>query len=471
MNVGPCVSSAQQGQPHFGVAHRSPRHTHVTSKRRPKPKQFQEELVDPTTICFKNIPNGYSRQMVVELIDSCGFKDGYDFIYVPHSIRRLPRLVNLGYFFVNFVSHENAVRALERFAGFTEWVMSSDKIMVTTWAARTQGQKACIELAHSSRVGQKACIERFECGPTALNDGVVVPSSPPKEKLCPPPKTKTVVDKPSEDDREFFAGIGRADQKCRAGARDVISKEEASAKEELRSYGGDEVAVQEPSSKEQRPGLPTNQRVTLLGGDLTPMYVPMPSFGLPRCTSLDLCDGQYDLSVMPKLAERTVPPPPGLTPLTTLLIRNLPKSYDRDMLTELLDSKGFVSSYNFLYLPIDFKKRWALGYAMVDFVSHAEALRAIETLTTFSDWKAYPLPHSAGDVAFSTDAKQGLEANVQYYRNREMMHPDVPEMYKPLLLRCGARVAFPAPTQEIKLPKHVHKHVLQLPQASQQARK
>jgi len=186
-----------------------------------------------------------------------------------------------------------------------------------------------------------------------------------------------------------------------------------------------------------------------------PIYVrmaPLASLAaFPGCSPTGFGAGRCDHHLTtPTLAE--CKEPPGLTPLTTVLLRNIPKAYDRDMLTDLLDSTGFACAYDFVYLPIDFRKRRGLGYATVNFVSHAQARRAIETFTSFSDWKADGT--KAGDAIFSI-SNQGIESNVQYYRNREMMHPDVPDLYKPLLFKNGVRVAFPAPTQEIKLPKQV----------------
>ena len=233
-----------------GVADQSSSHTHDTRKRRDRLNQVPEERVTPTTICFKNIPNCYTRQTVFELLDSTGFKGSCDFIYVPHSTKRLPKLVSLGYFFVNFVSHEVAVRALERFTGFTEWAMPSDKIMCATWAARTQGQKACINIFLKDR-------GKFpkHCGPLIFIDGVVVPFDPPR-------KTKMLGDKPSkgfcgkpthEPDesesttsrrqtceagapislaKDFSVEIGNSHQECGADAEYVISKEEASHADE-----------------------------------------------------------------------------------------------------------------------------------------------------------------------------------------------------------------------------------------------
>jgi len=122
--------------------------------------------IDPTTICFKNIPNFYNRAMLLELLDSNGFEGSYDFIYVPHSFKRLPALVSLGYFFVNFASHEVASRAWARLVGFKDWVKHSEKVMDATWAATTQGQEACIERFQNSRVNGASV--PVECKPMIL---------------------------------------------------------------------------------------------------------------------------------------------------------------------------------------------------------------------------------------------------------------------------------------------------------------
>jgi len=104
--------------------------------------------------------------MLLELLDSNGFEGSYDFIYVPHSFKRLPALVNLGNFFVNFASHEVASLASARLVGFKDWVKHSDKVMDATWAATTQGQKACIERFQNSRVNGDSV--PLECKPMIL---------------------------------------------------------------------------------------------------------------------------------------------------------------------------------------------------------------------------------------------------------------------------------------------------------------
>jgi hypothetical protein len=99
----------------------------------------------PTTICFRNLPNNYSTQMVLELLNSHGFHCLYDFVYVPHDFKRLPKRVNVGYFFVDFISHDFASSALEKLSGFRRWGVSSNKVLSGSWAKQNQGRSACVE--------------------------------------------------------------------------------------------------------------------------------------------------------------------------------------------------------------------------------------------------------------------------------------------------------------------------------------
>jgi len=141
-----------------------------------KPSQTTSEA---TTICFKNIPNSYTRKMISELFDTNGFKGMYDFIYVPHDFTRLPALANLGYFFVNFTSHECALRAWEKFVGFKEWLTESDKVMAATWASTTQGKTACIERFQNSPVMHEHVPP--ECKPVLIENNTVVHLTPTKK--------------------------------------------------------------------------------------------------------------------------------------------------------------------------------------------------------------------------------------------------------------------------------------------------
>merc|ERR1719454_2190491 len=69
---------------------------------------------------------------------------------------------------------------------------------------------------------------------------------------------------------------------------------------------------------------------------------------------------------------------------TTVMLRNMPNNYTRDMLLDLIDSLGFACCYDFAYLPVDFKSQAGLGYAFVNFISSDHAQRCFERLEGFS---------------------------------------------------------------------------------------
>lgn len=135
---------------------------------------------------------------------------------------------------------------------------------------------------------------------------------------------------------------------------------------------------------------------------------------------------------------------------TTVMIRNMPNNYTQGMLMELVDSMGFAGCYDFIYLPIDFKTQAGLGYAFINFVSVAQAMQCFDQFEGFSGWRVPS--DKVCSVTWSTPT-QGFEEHVERYRNSPVMHPSLPEEWKPALFQHGVRVAFPPPTKQIKSPK------------------
>ena len=62
----------------------------------------------------------------------------------------------------------------------------------------------------------------------------------------------------------------------------------------------------------------------------------------------------------------------GADKRTTLMIKNIPNKYTQEMLLEALS--GFVGSFDFVYLPIDFGNRCNVGYAFINFINSATIL-------------------------------------------------------------------------------------------------
>jgi len=120
------------------------------------------------------------------------------------------------------------------------------------------------------------------------------------------------------------------------------------------------------------------------------------------------------------------------------------------MLTELLDSEGFSGRYDFLYLPIDYSTGAGLGFAFINFVSLMDACTFQQCFNGFKRWA---LPTSkVGSVGWSNTDQQGLEANIQRYRNSSVMHHSVPDEHKPIILKNGLRIPFPKSTKKLWPP-------------------
>lgn len=136
--------------------------------------------------------------------------------------------------------------------------------------------------------------------------------------------------------------------------------------------------------------------------------------------------------------------------LTTVMVRNLPNEYTRAMLLELIDSSGFAGSYDLVYLPMDFQKKVSLGYCFINFTDSEVAVHFRDHFASVCEWSTYS--NKVCEVAWS-DSTQGIDANIQRYRNCPVMHESVPDECKPLLFEDGVRIPFPAPTKWIRAPR------------------
>lgn len=135
---------------------------------------------------------------------------------------------------------------------------------------------------------------------------------------------------------------------------------------------------------------------------------------------------------------------------STLMMRNIPNNYTRSMLLELLDHQGFAGKYDFLYLPIDFKTNLSLGYA---FVNLCMAFDVDAFHRCFSGFKNWAMPsRKVCEVAWG-GPQQGLKANIDRYQSSPVMHDDVADECKPVILLNGQRVAFPRSTTKIRAPR------------------
>lgn len=136
---------------------------------------------------------------------------------------------------------------------------------------------------------------------------------------------------------------------------------------------------------------------------------------------------------------------------TTVMMRNIPNNYTREMLFNLLNEKGLAKKYDLVYLPVDFKKKVGLGYAFINFIDHEVAASFWDIFHGFNRWIAQS--DKVCEVTWS-DALQGRKANIERYRNSPIMHESVPDLCKPVLFdKNGEMEPFPPPTKKIRPPR------------------
>jgi len=139
---------------------------------------------------------------------------------------------------------------------------------------------------------------------------------------------------------------------------------------------------------------------------------------------------------------------------TTVMLRNVPNNYTREMFLAMLDEHGFRGRYDFAYLPCDFHRKANLGYAFVNFVNCEVALAAWRRFDGFSEWA---LPSQKVCAVSWSGPHQGLEQHVERYRNSPVMHKSVPDEYRPVVFQNGVRQRFPSPTRSLKKPDQSHR--------------
>lgn len=134
----------------------------------------------------------------------------------------------------------------------------------------------------------------------------------------------------------------------------------------------------------------------------------------------------------------------------TLVFQRIPREYSRDMVVEMLHEHGFAGKFDFLYLPCNFANGRSFGYFFVNMISSANADDCMRYFNGFMDWRVA----SDNVCAVLWADTDGLQANIQRYRNSPVMHPSVPSELQPILFGSkGVQIGFPAATRKLKAPK------------------
>jgi len=124
--------------------------------------------------------------------------------------------------------------------------------------------------------------------------------------------------------------------------------------------------------------------------------------------------------------------------ITTVMIRNIPVRYTAEELLAELLKEGFQGTFDFFYLPIDFKTKCNRGYGFVNFRQAADCRRFAGI---FNNWR---LSRYASKKVLEITAAitQGFEANVAQYARKDAQRVKN-EWFKPMIFaeesdKCSA---------------------------------
>lgn len=134
-----------------------------------------------TTVMMRNLPNNYSRHMLLELLDSEGFTACYNFIYLPIDFNSR---ASFAYAFINFVCSEDAARFRRHFDGFSKWAFPSEKVCQVDWSRPHQGLSAHVERYRNSPVMHESVDD--ECKPAMFENGMRAAFPPPVKRIKAP---------------------------------------------------------------------------------------------------------------------------------------------------------------------------------------------------------------------------------------------------------------------------------------------
>jgi hypothetical protein len=143
----------------------------------PSAEETQEQ--ECTTIMLKNIPKHVHRGMMLEMLNSLNLNGHFDFVYLPCDFKSGQ---NLGYGFVNFITHEFAERAFELCKGYSDWGFEACEV---AWRSKHQGLESNIDNIRNTTVMHHLVPDEFK--PLLFKDGTAA-DFPLPTKTIPMPK-------------------------------------------------------------------------------------------------------------------------------------------------------------------------------------------------------------------------------------------------------------------------------------------
>lgn len=137
---------------------------------------------EKTTLMLKNLPSAYTQAKLLETLDTLGLMGKYNFAYLPVDFLSG---AGFGYAFVNFISGQDALAALQMLQGFAGWRDTGcRKVLEVCWSDPHQGLDSLIERYRNSRVMHGTVPLHYK--PVLLMDGCRIAFPAPTKRIRPP---------------------------------------------------------------------------------------------------------------------------------------------------------------------------------------------------------------------------------------------------------------------------------------------
>lgn len=122
----------------------------------------------------------------------------------------------------------------------------------------------------------------------------------------------------------------------------------------------------------------------------------------------------------------------GTDKRTTLMVRNIPNKYNQQMLLDEVNA-NHIGTYDFFYLPIDFKNKCNVGYCFINFLETSHILPFLNEYNGMK-WKSF----NSEKVCLVTFARiQGKASMVARFQNSSLLEKD--DAYRPLLFYSNGK--------------------------------
>eukprot|EP00931_Biecheleriopsis_adriatica_P062998 TRINITY_DN38086_c0_g1_i1.p1 TRINITY_DN38086_c0_g1~~TRINITY_DN38086_c0_g1_i1.p1 ORF type:complete len:696 (+),score=141.53 TRINITY_DN38086_c0_g1_i1:63-2150(+) len=373
-----------------------------------------------TTLMIRNIPAHVTQQDLLDELDRSGFANHYDFAYLPAAANGEGK----GYAFVNTLSPALCGSLIGAWHRTCRFGIEADGVVLNLSTASLQGFEANVKKWESlAKSGRRNL-------PFVRNLGA-------QEKFCPKSEKDGAVDPQEEASKKLFSELPHRNHQNSEST-------DASPVRSLSLSGSLGISSSISSSESPQKRSQTLQLLPLLGfssevvdgTEQTDQYPRLLASGgrsssdhikqvlqreVPEIPAALLpCPVgpvDADAETAPALAAvRTAAKSPsagsnspaGERPMTTLMIRNLPKHITQQELIQELDRSGFADCYDFVYLPpSSFDGSGNKGYAFVNLTSAALAG------TLIGAWQKSRRFGQESALSISAAALQGYEANLE----------------------------------------------------------